>query len=195
MENITNLVSQAKSAIEEFEKFMFTNHLEKYITTREFVSSMNAAISSAEALVRLDAVTEEDAKDMEEKLNSIITKVSSITASFTNGNNIGLHVNEDGEYVAEEISEQANLTSFTDYQPIESSAVKITDYEPESVPGDVTVEKTVEEEIPTPVTVEAAPLVQPVEESGENFSEALDIKAIDDFLNQNVQENSATLTL
>ncbi len=220
MDNITNLVEEAFTTIEEFEKFMYTNHLEKYITTKEFAASMLAKISYVESMTRIGAITEENLNDAIGHLNSVINKVAEIKAAFTNGHNIELIVDDDGNYVAKEIDEKETLTSFSDYQPIESSAVKITNYNPEVTP----INQPLGEEIVTPIVIEDVKDGEDVLNSGqnhatipeilddtnvpaqetpkeENFSDALDIKAIEDFINQGgvngieSQEPSSGLTL
>lgn len=189
MENITNLIAQAQNAIQEFEKYMYTNHLEKYITIKEFVSVMQSKISSVESMLRINAITNENVNEVTNKLNSVISRVASIKTSFENGHNIELVVDEFGEYCAKEIESTGSLTNFTDYQPIESSAVKITNYSQEqdmsleSIPVPVTVEEPkVTEEIPA---FGQSPMTESVQNGeSENFNDALDIQAINNFINQ-----------
>lgn len=225
MDNITNLVEEAFAAIEEFEKFMYTNHLEKYITTKEFAASMLAKVSYVESMTRIGAVTEDNLNDVIGHLNSVKNKIAEIKAAFTNGHNIELVVDDEGNYVAKEIDLKEALTSFSDYQPIESSAVKITDYNQEATSNISPVIQPLGEEIDTPIVIEdikdeSAEVINngqsettipqilddteaasPKTPKGENFSDALDIKAIDDFINQGgvngmeAQEPSPGLTL
>lgn len=220
MDYITNLVKEAFTTIDEFEKFMYTNHLEKYITTKEFAESMLAKISYVESMTRIGAITEENLNDAVKHLNFVINKIAEIKAAFTNGHNIELIVDDEGNYVAKEIDEKEALTSFSDYQPIESSAVKITNYNPEVTP----INQPLGEEIVTPIVIEdvkdgeevlnsgqnqtAIPQIlddtqapAPETQKKENFSDALDIKAIEDFINQGgvngmeSQEPNSGLTL
>ena len=46
MENIKNLVTDAHNAVDEFEKYMFTNHLNIYIPAKECTEYMKARIPS-----------------------------------------------------------------------------------------------------------------------------------------------------
>lgn len=212
MEEITNLVQEAKNTIDEFERFIFENHHGKYITVREFTKRMFSRIGYTESQLRLGSV-DEDTKD---KLESIINDVTSIKEAFINGNNVEIIVDSEGHYTTQEIDEQTIPTKFDDFKPIESSAVKITDYNPEEEKenlfkfpednGDPLLEEMV-----SPITTEeTVPVIempnyeqekeQMMDTSGEmpegtpgdvpDFEQALDVAAIDAFLNESgIKEN------
>lgn len=213
MENVTNLIAEAQSAIEEFEKYMFTNHLEKYIQTKEFANNMSGKVSYVESMVRT-GLRDDNLNEALERINYVINKVSSIRSAYESGKNISLIIDDNGEYVAEEVGTKEALTSFKDdYQPIDTSAVKITDYEGKKADGELEIPIPAEE-IVTPVVIEDIVIPDvPSEEAGtivsgpqvlddtngaakeedkENFSGALDIAAIDEFLNQGLEEEKNT---
>lgn len=69
MENIKNLVTDAHNAVNELEKYMFTNHLKTYIPTKECTEYMKARISTVESMLRINFVDEESKQQALEKLN------------------------------------------------------------------------------------------------------------------------------
>lgn len=222
MEEITNLVQEAKATIDEFERFIFENHHGKYISVKEFTKRMFSRIGYTESQLRLGSV-DEDTKD---KLESIINDVTSIKEAFINGNNVEIIVDSEGHYTTQEIDEQTIPTKFDDFKPIESSAVKITDYNPEEEKenlikfpednGNPLVEEMVSPTVDTltePLLEEAeVPVIEiPSYEQEEkqastssemteqvpsdvpgvpDFEQALDVAAIDAFLNESgIKEN------
>lgn len=219
MEEITNLVQEAKNTIDEFERFIFENHHGKYISVKEFTKRMFSRIGYTESQLRLGSV-DEDTKD---KLESIINDVTSIKEAFINGNNVEIIVDSEGHYTTQEIDEQTIPTKFDDFKPIKSSAVKITDYNPEEekltdIPeeGNPIMEEMVSPTVDTltePLLEEAeVPVIEipsyeqeekQASTSGEmteqvpsdvpevpDFEQALDVAAIDAFLNESgIKEN------
>lgn len=198
MEEIANLIEEAKNSIDEFEKYMFSNHIEKYIAIKECSAYMKARVGKVESMARIDALDEEAQASLEQ----IISKSKEFIEAFKNGKNVTITVDDDGEFVAREVAEEEALTKFNDFKPIETSAVKIIDYEPENKAQET--ELTVPAIIDVPGTEEA--LVTPSSEmpvikddtatTGANFTEALDVQALDAFLSEtNNQQNSATAAL
>lgn len=191
MDNITNLVDVAKVAIDDFEKYMFTNYIGKYIMIKEFSNAMRSRVSHVESIVRVDGVTNDNISDVKDKLDSVTNQLETIKKAFENGNNIELVIDESGNYIAQEIGEQVSLTNFTDYQPIQTSAVKITDYNPDEIVTPVVIEGIPDTNMESTNNIvrEAEEIEMPIS-SSENFTEALDISAIDEFLNQSgIKEN------
>ncbi len=188
MEEITNLIQEAKNTIDEFERYIFKNHIEKYITVKEFTSQMYSRISYAESQIRLQSVDE----DTKSKLESIINDSNSIKEAFQKGNNIEIIIN-DGHYTTQEVSNQTIPTKFDEFKPIESSAVKITDYDPERDGLSITEEMATPEIIEVPEPAVEMPKVDQLIETANNtpnFEEALDVAAIDAFLNESgIKEN------
>lgn len=191
MDNITNLVDVAKVAIDDFEKYMFTNYIGKYIMIKEFSNAMRSRVSHVESILRVDGVTNDNISDVKDKLDSVTNQLETIKKAFENGNNIELVIDESGNYIAQEIGEQVSLTNFTDYQPIQTSAVKITDYNPDEIVTPVVIEGIPDTNMESTNNIvrEAEEIEMPIS-SSENFTEALDISAIDEFLNQSgIKEN------
>lgn len=220
MEEITNLVQEAKDTIDEFERFIFENYHGKYITVKEFTKQMYSRIGYTESQMRLGSVDD----DTKSKLESIKNEVTSIKEAFENGNNVEIIVDSEGHYTTQEIKEQTIPTKFDDFRPIESSAVKITDYNPEEEKdnlikfpednGDPLLEEMVSPTITSvtePVTTEeSGPVIEMphfeqekeqmmdttsemTEETPDaipDFEQALDVAAIDAFLNESgIKEN------
>ena len=77
MENIKNLVTDAHNAVDEFEKYMFTNHLNIYIPAKECTEYMKARISTVESMLRINFVDEESKQQASRKnaVKNINTKL------------------------------------------------------------------------------------------------------------------------
>lgn len=197
MENIKNLVTVAHNAVDEFEKYMFTNHLNIYIPAKECTEYMKARISTVESMLRINFVDEESKQQASAKLNSVIEQIKNIQTAFENGgDNLEIVPDPDKGYVVKEKTTQEVTTKFGEFNPIPSSAAKITDYDAiknENV-TELAIPPIIDDTVTSIPDPEIPPMIEP--EDRDSFEQAIDVAAIEAFLgNQGYESDTNDSTL
>lgn len=212
MEEITNLMEEAKTAIINLENFIFTNKKEKYINLKTVTSYMESQIEEAD--ITIDLHIEDRYESIKTRLNAITSKCNEIIETFQARNNVAVAINENGEVVIQNINYESKET------PIENNVeVGETPTTPEihdvneqipqinpfggieiiGEPRDITAEERQAfppaPEIVDPSIAEAVPNIniinqQPtVIDDQANYSKDLDVAAVDAFLGNNADQN------
>lgn len=102
MEEITNLISAANTAISNLEKFIFENKQEKYINIKAITEYMASQIEAAE--IAVDIKNEEGYEAVKTSLNTIIAQCSELMKIFESQDNIRVGINESGEIITQEVN-------------------------------------------------------------------------------------------
>lgn len=101
MEEITNLINTAKTAIDNLEKFIFENKKERYINLKSVTDFMTNQIDSAEMAMELQV--EEGYEEAKAKLDAIVAKCNELMEIFKTSDNVMIIINENGEIITQEI--------------------------------------------------------------------------------------------
>ena len=176
---------------------MFTTHLNIYIPAKECTEYMKARISTVESMLRINFVDEESKQQASAKLNSVIEQIKNIQTAFENGgDNLEIIPDPDKGYVVKEKTAQEVTTKFGEFNPIPSSAAKITDYDAiknENV-TELAVPPIIDDTVTSIPDPEIPPMIEP--EDRDSFEQAIDVAAIEAFLgNQGYESDTNDSTL
>lgn len=142
MEEITNLMDAANTAINDLENFIFDNKKEKYINLKTVTAYMESQIEAAE--IAIDSQVEEEYENAKLILNHIISKSTELKELFQSKDNIMVIVNENGEIDTQEVNYENTQA------PMESTmAIEIKEVGPEVEVQNQDVVQPMPEEIPT----------------------------------------------
>lgn len=124
MEEITNLMDAANTAVNNLENFIFEKKKEKYINLKTVTAYMESQIESAE--MTIDLQDEEEYEEAKTRLNNVISKCEELIELFQTKDNIMVIINENGEIDIQEVNYENTQA------PMESSmAIEIKEVSPE----------------------------------------------------------------
>lgn len=206
MEEITNLMNAAQSAIENLESFIFENKKEKYINLKTVTTYMTSQIESAEMTVELQV--EEEYEETKTRLNAIVSKCAELVEAFKAKDNIMVVVNENGEIVTQEINYANNQVPMEVSEEVAKEevapaapAMEISNDSNEVLEEYQAFAPEIKEE---PELEQSAFLESPIPEINilddtatqtpqTDYTQDLDVDAVDAFLGSENQENTLKL--
>lgn len=192
MEEITNLISQARNSIKEIETYVFENQKSKYINLKTVTTNMSNQIDTIEGLAPVAIEDAEYIEAAKEDLSFIINSCNELKGLYAT-KNVTLMVKDDGNFSADiseiEIEKEVDdnqelLTSLNEDRietemptaSIDENAIMQTISGLEEVPQEQEADSYATMSIPT-----TNPDI--VIEQEDNFEKDLDIDAINAFLN------------
>lgn len=199
MEEITNLINTAQTAIKNLENFIFANKKEKYVNIKTITDYMASQIEAAEMTMELHL--EEGYEEAKSNLNTIISKCNELVELYQIKDNFIVVVDENGEVVTHEANHMTIQIS-TEFPVMEDSAQSIP-IEPmeatSSLPEEYQAFAPEIKEAPELVAQEAI-IESPIPEISilddtvaqsqvTDYSQDLDVAAVDAFLGGANQEN------
>ncbi len=169
MEEITNLIENARASIENLESYLFNHKREKYLVAKSVTDYLKSEIEGFEALGKVDS-SEEFINDTRSELSNIISKINAYNTAFQNGDEITINIDD---FLGEDDDDEENLLE--DPNPtIENQ----TNEFPQIVEGP----QINTEQLATPISEEVPQMPNILDDSA---FQGIDTNGIDNFLNNN----------
>lgn len=188
MEEITNLISQARNSIKNIETYVFDNQKSKYVNLKTVTTNMSNQIDTIEGLAPVAIEDAEYIEAAKEDLNFIINSCNELKGLYAT-KNVTLMVKDDGNFSAD-ISEITVEKDVTENQELLNSLNedRIETKMPTASIDENAIVQTISglEEIPQEVdsyTTMSIPTINPeISNEQQEYKKDLDIDAINAFL-------------